>query len=132
MWNFGNELPLANDPSLVALLNKYIGYIRNYTAETWDRFVPVSVAVVDMSTSYDTLVATLDVDIFSTNAGYRGLNFQDLWTGDSTIGFSGFSALSRKYNKPMLVSEIGWHQINNSFTVTEPGIFLILNFFSNF
>jgi hypothetical protein len=121
MWNFGNELPLANDPSLVALLNKYISYIRSYTVQKWNRYIPISVAVVDVSSSYDKLVPDLDVDIFSTNAGYRGVDFQDLWSGDRTTGFSGFAALSRTYNKPMLVSEIGWHQINNSVTQTMPG-----------
>ena len=120
MWNFSNELPLADDASLVALLNKYIAYIKSYTQSKWNRFVPVTSAVVDIPTSYDNLVANLDVDIFSTNAGYRGLDFQDLWSGDRTPGFSGFANLSKEYNKPLFVSEIGWHQLNNSVTNSIP------------
>ena len=123
MWSFSNELPLATDESLVTLLNKYIPYIRNYTQTKWNRFIPVTAAVVDIPSSYNHLVATLDVDIFSSNAGYRGLNFQDLWTGAATPGFDGFANLSREYNKPLLVSEIGWHQLNNSVTHSIPGNF---------
>jgi hypothetical protein len=121
MWNFSNELPLSSDASLVQLLNKYIGYIRSYTFQKWNRFVPITAAVVDIPSAYNSLVAELDVDIFSSNAGYRGLDFQDLWSGDRTPGFSGFANLSREYNKPLFVSEIGWHQLNNSVTNTIPG-----------
>lgn len=76
MWNFSNELPLDVNPDLVELLNKYIRYIKEYTTQKWNRFVPVTVAVVDIPSSYDNLMKTLEVDIFSTNAGYRGVDFQ--------------------------------------------------------
>ena len=120
MWNFSNELPLDTDASLLALINKYIPYIRDYTFQKWNRFVPITVAVVDIPSSYDMLVETLDVDVFSTNAGYRGVDFQDLWSGDRTPGFSGFTNLSRNYDKPVLISEIGWHQLNNTVTQAIP------------
>jgi hypothetical protein len=105
---------------LVTLLNKYISYIRNYTLERWGRKVPVTSAVVDIPTSYNTLMETLDVDVFSSNAGYRGLNFQDLWTGAQTPGFSGFYNLSIQYNKPLFISEIGWQAANNSIDYSIP------------
>jgi len=123
MWNFSNELPLSGDPTLVATLNRYISYIRNYTMLKWERSVPITAAVVDIPTSYNTLVATLDVDVFSSNAGYRGLNFQDLWTGNPGEAFAGFKNLSAAYNKPLFISEMGWHQINNSVTEAIPNWF---------
>lgn len=78
MWNFSNELNLGSDPALVAKLNNYIAYIKQYTQQKWNRQVPVTTAVVDIPTSYDTLMATLNVDVFSSNAGYRGVDFQDV------------------------------------------------------
>jgi hypothetical protein len=120
MWSFSNELPLATDESLVTLLNKYIPYIRTYTTQKWNRFIPVTAAVIDIPSSYNHLVSTLDVDVFSSNAGYRGLDFSDLWTGAATPGFDGFANLSREFNKPLLVSEIGWHQLNNTVTHAIP------------
>jgi hypothetical protein len=118
---FSNELPLSSDASLVALLNKYIAYIKQYTQQKWGRSIPVTSAVVDIPTSYDTLMANLNVDVFSSNAGYRGTNFQDLWTGANTTGFSGFAKLSKTYNKPLFISEIGWHTENNAIDYAIPG-----------
>ena len=119
MWNFSNELPLAADASLVDLLNKYMVYIKEYTMQKWNRFIPVTVAVVDLPDSYDSLMANLDVDIFSSNAGYRGLTFQDLWIGNNR-DFSGFANLTKDYNKPLFIAEIGWHQVNNEYTNQVP------------
>lgn len=76
MWALGNELPL--DDQLIALLNDYMGFARVYTKQKWNRFIPCTHAVVDLPTSYDKLARELDVDIFSTNAGYRGFGFSDL------------------------------------------------------
>jgi len=57
----------------------------------------------------------MDVDIFSTNAGYRGLGFGNLWSGsDST--FLGLKNLSEIYNKPNFIGEIGWSQVNGTQT----------------
>jgi Sec-independent protein secretion pathway component TatC len=74
MWNFGNELPL--DDTLITRMNGLMDFIRNYTLVKWSRLIPVTVAVVDDPHTYDHLVAAMKVDVFSTNAGYRGLNFQ--------------------------------------------------------
>jgi len=118
MWTFGNELPL--DQHLVAKLNEYMSYARMYTWSKWNRFVPVSHAVVDNPPSYDWLAASLKVDIFSTNAGYRGLGFQDLWSGNPRVGFSGWAALSQRYNVPVFISEIGWMSLDNTITHQIP------------
>ena len=53
-----------------------MNYIREYTQQKWNRFVPVTAAVVDIPSSYDNLMKNLHVDIFSSNAGYRGYDFQ--------------------------------------------------------
>jgi hypothetical protein len=76
MWALGNELPL--DDQLIGLLNDFMNYARNYTKQKWDRFIPCTHAVVDLPPSYDKLARDLAVDIFSTNAGYRGFGFSDL------------------------------------------------------
>ena len=76
MFALGNELPL--DDNLIAILNKYIAYSKSYLQQKWGRVVPITHAVVDLPPSYDHLAATLNVDVFSSNAGYRGLGFQDL------------------------------------------------------
>jgi hypothetical protein len=76
MWAIGNELPL--DDKLIGTINKYANYARYYTWQKWNRFIPVTHCVVDNPPSYDHLAQYLAVDVFSTNAGYRGLGFQDL------------------------------------------------------
>jgi hypothetical protein len=75
MFALGNELPL--DDNLIGILNKYIAYSKSYMQQKWNRSVPITHAVVDLPTSYDHLAKTLNVDVFSSNAGYRGLGFQD-------------------------------------------------------
>jgi len=56
MWTLGNELPLnANNSALVATLNQRIQFARNYTLYKWNRFIPITVAVVDDPTSYHIL-----------------------------------------------------------------------------
>ena len=122
MWALGNELPLQ-DPILVPLLNDYMGYARVYTKQRWDRVIPATHAVVDLPFSYDYLAKNLDVDIFSTNAGYRGFGFSDLWDGNVYQNFSGWRNLSLQYNKPVFISEVGWHSLDNAITNEVPNWF---------
>lgn len=115
MYTLGNELPL-NDPVIVNLVNQYMAFSRNYSLIKWGRSIPISLAVVDDPFTYNELYDILDVDVFTTNAGYRGLGFQDLWDGSQTPGFAGLGTLSRNYSKPNFIGEIGWEQINGSQT----------------
>jgi hypothetical protein len=85
MYSLGNELPL-NDQGLLSLINEYISFSRNYSISKWNRSIPITLAVVDNPFSYDHLFDVLGVDVFTTNAGYRGLGFQDLWDG-SQVSF---------------------------------------------
>jgi len=121
MWNFGNELGVGNDPNLLNVLNNYMNFIREYTIQRWNRSIPITSAVVDLPESYNTLAAQLNVDIFTTNAGYRGLDFSDLWTGNSQ--FDGWYKLSCKYQKPLFIGEIGFHSVNNTETDVDPNWF---------
>jgi len=123
MFSVGNELPILADVPLRDKLNQYIAYARNYTYAKWGRTIPITHAMNDDPFSYDTIYQKLDVDVMSTNAGYRGEGFQDLWEGGLTPGFSGLGNLSRRYNKPNFVAEIGWIQINGTDTATRPGWF---------
>ena len=109
MWVIGNELPLQ-ETGLVARLNNLMDFVRNYTFATWQRIIPVTIAVADDPTTYENLMSTLKVDVFSSNAGYRGNTFQDLWSGSSS--YPGFSQLTQTYNKPLFISEIGWSSTN--------------------
>jgi len=123
MFTLGNEWPILNDVPLRDKLNQYIAFARNYTETKWGRKIPFSHAMNDDPFAYDTIYQTLDVDVISTNAGYRGEGFQDLWDGSQTPGFSGLGFLSQKYNKPNFISEIGWIQINGTQTALLPGWF---------
>jgi len=112
MYTFGNELGTATaDQSFIDSLNHFFNFIRTYQEKKWGRKIPVSIAEVDLPSSYEKLASTLDVDVFSTNAGYRGFTFTDLWTGNS--GASGWQYLSCKYNKPLFIGEIGQHSTDN-------------------
>jgi hypothetical protein len=61
------------------------------------------------------------VDVFSANAGYRGVSFSDIWTGNPSQNFSGWQNLSKMYNKPLFISEVGWMQSNYSINKAIPG-----------
>lgn len=123
MFSLGNEWPVAGDSELRNKLNDFISFARNYTLSKWGRKIPFTHAMNDDPFAYDTMYRYLDVDVVSTNAGYRGEGFQDLWDGSQTPGFSGLGNLSRRYNKPNFISEIGWIQINGSDTASLPGWF---------
>jgi hypothetical protein len=115
MFSVGNELNLADNTLMTAVINA-IEYSRNYTLAKWGRSIPFTHAVVDNPPSYDHLITTLPVDVFSSNAGYRGEGFQDLFSGNKGQNFSGFAALTKNTGKPLFISEIGWHQINGTQT----------------
>jgi len=116
MYTLGNELNLLGNPRLLDQVNNYINFARNYSLSKWGRSIPFTHAIVDNPSSYNTLFASLRVDVFTTNAGYRGLGFQDLWDGSQSVGFDGLGVLSKRYSKPNFIGEIGWPQINGTET----------------
>jgi len=118
MYTLGNELNLAGDPELLTLVNTYIAFAKQYMMAKWGRSIPITHAIVDDPTTYNMLYASLNVDVFTSNAGYRGLGFSDLWTGAQTPGFSGLGPLSVQYNKPNFIGEMGWMQINGTQTAS--------------
>jgi hypothetical protein len=67
--------------------------------------------VDDNNAYYDWQMSFLHVDVFSSNAGYRGypagnqFDFYNLWAGDPP-GFAGFYNLSCYYQKPLLIAEL--------------------------
>jgi len=87
----------------------------------WNRVILITSAVVDLPNSYDHLAQVLDVDVFTTNAGYRGISFTDLWSGNSVT--KGWFALSCQYNKPVFIGEIGWQDMNNDIMSSIPNWF---------
>ena len=74
--------------------------------------IPFTTVTDDNNHYYDWLMSILPVDVFTPNAGYRGQpqnnvwSFSNLWSGDPSIGFSGFYALSCKYQVPVLIGEM--------------------------
>jgi hypothetical protein len=117
MFTVGNELNLYGNSELLQKVNNYIEFSRNYLMTKWGRSIPFTHAIVDNPPSYETLYANLNVDIFTSNAGYRGLGFGDLWDGSQSAGvFEGLGPLSVRYNKPNFIGEIGWEQVNGSET----------------
>jgi len=123
MYTLGNELPLSSDPSILALVNEYIGFARSYMMLKWGRVVPLTSAVVDLPTSYAYLAENLDVDVFTTNAGYRGISFVDLWSGSSLGTYPGWYQLSCQYNIPVFIGEIGWQDADNTIMESIPNWF---------
>jgi len=114
MWQFGNELPLSVQdnnlgPTIIAKLNHFFDYARSYTFKRWMRHVPISIALVDLPSWYNTLSRDLKVDIITTNAGYRGPTYSDLWFGAPSQGFDGLHSLSCETGKPVFIGEIGQH-----------------------
>lgn len=120
MWAFGNELNMM-DPAMVDLINYYTGFIKQYTQQKWNRKVPVTCAVVDLPHSYDMLAERLHVDVFTTNAGYRGVTFTDLWNGNPVT--KGWHHLSCQFNKPVFIGEMGWLSENNAINYQIPNWF---------
>jgi len=118
MWSFGNELPLVGNQAFVDQMNDYMIFIKQYTLTKWGRKVPVTTAVVDDPSSYDYLASSLEVDVFTANAGYRGVTFTDLWAGNAQT--QGWSKLSCVYNKPLFIGEMGWMSLNNAETLANP------------
>jgi len=109
MYQFGNELQfLNNGQDYVTKINSYLSHARSYQLSRWGRALPVSTALIDYPPYYNTLVPALDMDIITTNAGYRGFNFQNLWSGGST-SFIGLKALSCQTGRPTLIGEMGVH-----------------------
>jgi len=119
MFAFGNELNLFGDQTLIPIVNDAINYARTYLKTKWNRSVPFTTAVVDLPQSYPVLVPALDVDVFTTNAGYRGFSFTDLWSNPDT----GLYNLSCTYNKPVLIGEIGFLSLDNAATYLYPDWF---------
>jgi hypothetical protein len=78
----GNELNLFLHQERIPYLNDWFNYVRNYTFATFHRIVPVTHAIEDNPPSYDLLVKELQVDVFTSNCGYRGFTFGNLWDGD--------------------------------------------------
>lgn len=117
MFTLGNELPLSSNPQLLQMVNDYIKFSKDYLMTKWGRSVPFTHAIVDYPASYNTLYEQLEVDVFTSNAGYRGIGFSDLWDGSQSAGvFDGLGPLSLKYNKPNFIGEMGWEQINGTET----------------
>jgi len=119
MYSLGNELDLEQNLPLLAKVNDYMDWCRNYSIAKWGRSIPFIDAVRDNPSKYDQLYDILECDVFCTNAGYRGPSFWALWDGDGSN--SGLGPLSRMYNKPNYIGEIGWHQINGSQTANNTG-----------
>jgi hypothetical protein len=107
MWVVGNELGLNEKPELLARVNKMMNKVRTYTYERWNRILPVTTCVTDLPSSYDMLVANLEVDLFMSNAGYRYIYMESLWQPDPNNHFIGWAAMSAQSGLPLLVGEFG-------------------------
>jgi len=130
MWCIGNEMDIINDAGLRETVNAKIARIRRRTYEIHGRKIPVTSAVVDYPEKYEFMVQNLDVDVFTTNAGYRDIYMDPLWAGETitrsdgtTFVFKGWKTLSKEYNKPLFVGEIGMHQLDDERTKELPDWF---------
>jgi len=118
MWITGNEMNVEEDASLLGLINDKMDVIRERMKTLHNRVVPITHAVVDLPSSYEHLAQDLKVDVFTTNAGYRDVFLNPLWEGDGE--FKGWRELSKEYNLPLFIGEIGMHQDDDEITQERP------------
>jgi hypothetical protein len=118
MWVTGNEMQVDAREELLQLVNDKMNVIRKRMMAVHGRRLPVTHAVVDLPTSYEYLAQNLQVDVFTANAGYRDVQLNPLWIGDEK--FPGWSNLSKTYDVPLFVGEIGMHQDAEEITNARP------------
>ncbi len=118
MWAVTNEIDLRTDPELLEKVNFAMDYLRNYTLQRWNRLIPCTAALVDNPEDYEFYAQYLKVDVFTTNAGYRSVDFGPLFDGETDS--IGWKALSSKYNLPLLIGESGMHQVGDAETLVRP------------
>jgi len=130
MWCLGNEMDIYTNTNLLNIVNNKIALVRQRTMAIHNRRIPVTHAIIDYPDKYEPLVKVLDVDIFTTNAGYRDVDMDPLWNGENyklpngTIyPFVGWKTLSQQYNKPLFVGEMGMHQSGSQVTDARPDWF---------
>lgn len=121
IWCLGNEMPLTTDAQLLSIVNEKMQVVRDMMKQIHNRSVPVSTAVVDDPTTYNFLVENLKVDLFISNAGYRNVYMDPLWTGEGN--FPGWANVSKTHNLPFLIGEFGMPQIGDQVTLTMPDWF---------
>lgn len=111
MYVLGNELGLFGRTDLRAVVNTKMTKVREYQFQRWDRTIPVTSAVIDLPHSYEILADDLQVEVFTSNAGYRAYDYRPLWEGGNTadFNFSGWTELSKQHQVPLLIGEIGMH-----------------------
>jgi hypothetical protein len=121
MWCLGNEMSLMTNPQLLQLVNEKMETIRETMIKIHNRSVPVRTAVVDDPTTYNFLVANLKVDVFTSNAGYRFVYMDPLWSGQGN--FPGWTNISLTHNLPFLIGEFGTPQNGDQVTLAMPDWF---------
>ncbi|PRP81615.1 hypothetical protein PROFUN_01122 [Planoprotostelium fungivorum] len=113
LYTFGNELQFSSrDQAYIDKINSFIDYARSYQNTKWNRKIPFTVALIDIPNWYSTLVNGLHHDIVTTNAGYRGFDFTDLWS-------SHLYGLSCDTGIPTLIGEMGIHQDTPQFDTPD-------------
>lgn len=121
MWCLGNEMGLDSKPGMLDFINDKMQVVRDQMMKIHKRKIPVTHAVVDDPTTYDNLIQNLKVDVFTTNAGYRDIHMEPLWSGEEN--FEGWTNVSRRLNLPMFVGEFGMHQHGDEITMARPDWF---------
>lgn len=130
MWCLGNEMGIATNETLLNLVNQKLKVVRERTKAIHNRVIPVTHAVIDLPDHYEHWAMTLDVDVFTTNAGYRDTKMDPLWNGEvyrkpdgeyETV--PGWKMLSQLTGRPLLIGEMGMHQKGDEITKREPDWF---------
>jgi len=112
MYILGNELNYIGSEStwmwVLNRINSLAGYAREYQVTKWNRTVPITTGTDDNGDLYATLMDNLpNMDFLTANAGYRGVNFTNLWSGWGPGSvFPGWWNMSCYYQKPLLIGEM--------------------------
>jgi len=130
MWCLGNEMEIKTNETLLNLVNEKIKLVRTRTKALHNRMIPVTHAVIDYPDYYEKWAQELDVDVFTTNAGYRDTILDPLWVGENyqndqgeIVSVPGWKVLSQKYGKPLFIGEMGMHQKGSVITDATPDWF---------
>lgn len=121
MFCLGNEMGVERKPDVLRLVNEKMQVVRDKMKQIHNRVVPVTHAVADDHTTYEYLIEHLKVDVFTTNAGYRNIEMEPLWTGEGN--FIGWAERSKQKNLPLFIGELGMHQHSDEITKKIPDWF---------
>lgn len=112
-WYIGSDWPLDDSSSsLMITFNEAIGYVHAHSK------VPITSCVSGLAETATLLTSQLKWDFVCANAGWNGASDLTDFLGvasDGSKSASGWAALAKTHNLPILIGEAGFASMNASF-----------------